>query len=293
LIMKLGKDCFPCIIGNLLKLLNFHHIPADEEENLLRYFLSYLANADYEVSPPVFGREMHRMIRERLHINDPYAKIKRHYNQLMLNNYVHFRNMIGKSGDPFHTALRLAIAGNVIDFGSQHQFDIKETLERIAITNPSIDDSEDLQNSLRTARTLLYIGDNCGEIVLDRLFLETITVPNKYFAVRGQPVLNDVTIEDAKLVGIDKIATIISTGDDSPGVVWEYTSSEFKDIFRKSDVIISKGQGNLEGLIDQPANIYFLLVIKCDFIGQRLGAQRGDFIVKKSKNRVLDQAFLN
>ena len=291
--MKLGKDCFPCIISNFLKLLSIHQIPAEKEENLLRHFLTYLASADYEVSPPVFGREMHRMIRKQLNNNDPYASIKKHYNQLMLNNYVHFKNMIEKAGNPYHMALRLAIAGNVIDFGSQQQFDIAETLERITLTNPSIDDSPDLWNSLRKEQTLLYIGDNCGEIVLDKLFLETITVPNKYFAVRGRPVLNDVTLEDAKMVGIDKIATIISTGDDSPGVVWEYTSNEFKDVFRKSDVIISKGQGNLEGLIDQPANIYFLLVIKCNFIAMRLGAQKGDFIIMKSEKSLLDQTFPN
>ena len=206
--MKLGKDCFPCIISNFLKLLSIHQIPAEKEENLLRHFLTYLASADYEVSPPVFGREMHRMIRKQLNNNDPYASIKKHYNQLMLNNYVHFKNMIEKAGNPYHMALRLAIAGNVIDFGSQQQFDIAETLERITFTNPSIDDSQDLWNSLRKAQTLLYIGDNCGEIVLDKLFLETIAVPNKYFAVRGQPVLNDITLEDAKFVGIDKIGQL-------------------------------------------------------------------------------------
>jgi len=134
---------------------------------------------------------------------------------------------------------------------------------------------------------LLYIGDNCGEIVLDKLFLEKINIPEKYFAVRNGPVINDVTIDDANKVGMDKIADVITTGDDAPGAVWESTSNEFKAIFEKADVIISKGQGNLEGLIDINKNIYFLLVTKCDLIANRLGTQKGEFVVKRALDGVL------
>jgi len=144
--------------------------------------------------------------------------------------------------------------------------------------------SQKLKEDLKSAKSLLYIGDNCGEIVLDKLFIKHIEVANIYFAVRSSPVINDITIDDALMVGMDKIAKIITTGDNAPGAVWESTSNEFKQVFNKADVIISKGQGNLEGLIDVPGNIYFLFVSKCDLIARRVGAKKGDFIVKQSSN---------
>jgi len=146
----------------------------------------------------------------------------------------------------------------------------------------AIDDSRFLRDDLEHAQTLLYVGDNCGEIVLDKLFLETIDISQKNFVVRESPVINDITLEDAKMTGIDKIATILTTGDDSPGAVWESASKDFRDHFNNADVIISKGQGNLEGLIDVPHDhVYFLLVTKCDLIGEKIGTRNGDFVVKR------------
>ena len=157
-----------------------------------------------------------------------------------------------------------------------------DTIDRVVHTDMAIDDSPRLRKELRDASTVLYVGDNCGEIVLDKLFIETIDHPNIYFAVRGKPVINDITVEDAEKVGMDRVAKIVTTGDDAPGAVWETASEDFKELFLSSDVVISKGQGNLEGLIDVRHNIYFLLVTKCDLIANRVGAKTGDFIVKRA-----------
>ena len=117
---------------------------------------------------------------------------------------------------------------------------------------------------------------------MDKLFLEFIGLPQKYFVVRESPVINDITLEDAKMTGMDKTATVITTGDDSPGAVWESASKDFKDHFKNADVVIAKGQGNLEGLIDvHHDHIYFMLVVKCDLIAKKIDAQREDFVVKK------------
>ncbi len=181
--------------------------------------------------------------------------------------------------------MRLAIAGNVIDFGSQHQFDVMETINRVMDTKLAIDHSRRLRVDLEKADSLVYIGDNCGEIVLDKIFLSLINVSHKYFVVRDSPIINDITYEDAILTGIDKIAKVITTGDNSPGAVWESTSEQFKNVFRNADVIISKGQGNLEGLLDVAhKSIYFLLVTKCDLIARRVGTKKEEFIVKKGKS---------
>jgi uncharacterized protein with ATP-grasp and redox domains len=200
----------------------------------------------------------------------------------MMDLYAKFEEMVKESKDPFNTAIRLAIAGNVIDFGSQHQLDIMESIERVIDATLAIDDSNQLRQDLEQADSLLYIGDNCGEIILDKLLLTTLNVPQKYFVVRDSPILNDATHEDAIFTGIDKVAAVLTTGDNSPGAVWEYTSEQFKSAFVNADVIISKGQGNLEGLLHVGhQSIYFLLVTKCDIVAEKLGVESGRFVIKK------------
>ena len=280
--MNIQLECIPCTINSYLRLVKTGVIPENQQEAILRRLLKGLAVIDYDKSPPVLGRRMHRLICELIEVPDPYHQIKEKYNQMMLDLYSKFEGLINGSEDSFDTAMRLAIAGNVIDFGCQHQFDVMETIDQVMGAKLSIDDSRHLRDDLKQADSLLYIGDNCGEIVLDKLFLNYMNVPRKFFAVRARPIINDVTFYDAKMTGMEKVAKVITTGDDTPGVVWESTSKEFKDIFRNSDVIISKGQGNLEGLLDVPhSHIYFLLVTKCDLIAERLGTEKEQFVVKK------------
>jgi len=268
-----------------LRLVKTGVIPEALQEPILRRLLRLLSMIEYNQSPPIIGRKMHRLIRELLKNTDPYRQIKEKYNRMMLELYSDFEKLIEESENPLDTAMRLAIAGNVIDFGSQYQLDVMDTINRVMGAKLAIDDSGHLRHDLNQANSLLYIGDNCGEIVLDKLFLETIDLPEMYFVVRDRPVINDVTFHDAEMTGMEKIAKVITTGDDAPGAVWESASKEFKDIFNNADVIISKGQGNLEGLIDIPHNnIFFLLVTKCDFIAERVGTRKGEFIVKRGLN---------
>jgi len=280
--MNVSLDCIPCIINSYLRLLKNGLLPEKAQEPTLRRLLEFLSKADYRQSPPALGRVLHRMIRQELNNPDPYFEIKQKYNRMMLDLYADFEKMVENARDPFDTAMRLAIAGNVIDFGPQHQVDVMGTINRVLQAQLAVDDSPQLRADLQRAKTVLYVWDNCGEIVLDRLFLTTIAHPNTYFAVRGGPVLNDATMEDAKMVGIDQLARVVTTGDDAPGAVWESTSEEFKKIFYQADVVISKGQGNLEGLIDVPHNVYFLLVTKCDLVAARIDTPTGEFVVKRS-----------
>ena len=279
--MKTSLECIPCIINSFMNLINSGLLSSKHKETAVRRLLSYLAVADFDKSPPELGREMHRMIRELLQNRDPYKDVKQKYNSMMMEMYFDLNYIISKSSNPFDMAMRFAIAGNVIDFGPQHRLDIMETIDRVSKSEIAIDHSRNLFEDLKKARTLLYVGDNCGEIVMDKLFLSRLNVPEIYYAVRGGPVINDATLEDAEHIGIDKLATIITTGDNSPGAVWETAGQEFKNLFNRSDVIISKGQGNLEGLLDVTRNIYFLLVTKCDRIAKILNTKRGEFVVGK------------
>ena len=281
--MKTHLECLPCTVNSYLRLADTGVVPTEKKEELMRQLLSFLSEADYNYSPPEMGAELHRMIRKSLQNPDPYLKIKKEYNQMMLDLYPSFTEMVEQSHTPFDTAMRLAIGGNVIDFGAKYQFDVMETIHSAMESELAIDDSASLQEALGNAQSLLYIGDNCGEIVLDKIFLEHLNVPEKIFVVRGAPIINDITLDDARMVGMDKVARVVSTGDDSPGAVWERSSEEFRRLFNEADVIISKGQGNLEGLIERKhKNLYYLLVTKCELIAERIGTQKGSFVVRKA-----------
>lgn len=276
-------ECIPCTVNSYLRLVDTDVIPMEKREELMRQVLHFLSEVDYQISPPAMGRELHRLIRASLGNDDPYLEVKEKYNRMMLDLYPSFQKMVEQSETPFETALRLAIGGNVIDFGAKYQFDVMDNIHSAMKHELALNDSAALKKALESARTLLYIGDNCGEIVLDKLFLEQLNVPEKTFVVRGGPVINDITIDDARLVGIDKVARVVTTGDDSPGAVWENTSEAFRKLFRESDVVISKGQGNLEGLLEvEHDNLYFLLVTKCELIADRIGTSTGGFVIRKA-----------
>ncbi|MBN2030213.1 DUF89 family protein [bacterium] len=277
--MNIHLDCIPCIIQNYIRLVKTGSISKTQSEPVLRSLLSFLSEVDYDQPPPLLSQNLHRILRKELKSSDPYRSIKEDSNRMMLQKYPLLKKTVEAASNPFDTAMRLAIAGNVIDFGSKHQLDIDKTIQQILTSELEIDHSTDLRKDIADAKTLLYIGDNAGEIVLDKLFLETLDHDDVYFTVRGHPVINDATHEDAVTAGVDRHAKIITTGDDAPGIVWETTSPEFKDIFSKADVIISKGQGNLEGLTDIPGNIYFLLVTKCNLVSNTIGVKEESFLV--------------
>jgi len=283
--MKTELRCIPCAVNSYLRLVEAGDIPESRQEENLRRLLELLSRVKYDQSPPVLGRMIHKLIRETLGNPDPYLQIKEKYNRLLLDLYASFEEMVKMAEDPIDTAIRLAIAGNVVDFGAHYQMDVMDTIKRVMKAELAIDDSTKFRKALRKAKKLVYIGDNCGEIVLDKLLLESINLPEMYYVVRDGPIINDATILDASTVGIDKVAKVITTGDDSPGAVWESVSEEFKDHFGNADVVISKGQGNLEGLMNvSHDNIYFLLTIKCELIGELIGARKGDFVFLKGKS---------
>ncbi len=238
-----------------------------------------------EFSVPAFSRELHSLLREYTRNPDPYKEVKRQSNDLALHMYPDLKKRVRESGNPFETALRLAIAGNIIDYGISDHFDIPGTLDKVLHSDFAINHSEELKQTLSKAGSVLYLGDNCGEIVFDKLFIETLKHPNLCFAVRGAPVINDVTQEDAHYTGMDEVARIISNGHDAPSTLLEHCSSEFLEVFNKTDVIISKGQGNLEGLLENTADkeVFFLLMVKCDVIADILGVSKGSFVVCNQK----------
>jgi uncharacterized protein with ATP-grasp and redox domains len=277
--LRVTYDCVPCAIGSLVTLFRKGVVPTEKQEPALRALLTYFSRFDFGQSPPQMGREMHRLIRDVLDDPDPYAEIKRRFNRRMLERYPDLKRQVEGAREPFSLALRLAIAGNIIDFGPNRPFDIDAALERARSLPLAVDRSGSLGSAIRRSKTLLYLGDNAGEIVMDRILLETIGHPNAYFGVRGSPVINDATVDDAEAVGIDRIARVISSGDDAPGTILEAVSPEFREVFDRADLVIAKGQGNFEGLSGIDKTIYYLLMAKCDHVAAHLGVRKGDLVV--------------
>jgi uncharacterized protein with ATP-grasp and redox domains len=280
----MNYECLICQVKSLQQRLEKYEIPEEKRDHVVSEMLKKIAFTDLGNSySPEITRNLLARLREYSTVEDPYLKEKQEGNNMMLERYDEFRERIRNSENPNDTALRLAIAGNIIDFGPTNHFDVEGTIEKVLNSQFAIDHSQQLKNEIKKAKTILYLGDNCGEIVLDKLFLETIAHPNVWFAVREIPVLNDATDKEAREVGIHHVANIISNGDDAPSTLLNRISPKFKEIYQKADLIISKGMGNYEGLMfETDPRLFFLLMVKCPVIGRKIGAEKGDFVVKRS-----------
>jgi len=282
----MNHQCLFCFARQFEKLLDENISGNEDKIRMAQEFFDMLANADTDKPTPYIARDFHAMIREYLNDEDPYKKQKEAGNKLALSLYPELKEKVEQSADPFNRALRYALAGNIMDYGPAGQFDVHSTLEKVEKGVFAIDHSRELQEQIKRADNILYIGDNAGEIVMDRLFLETIAHPRVNFAVRGLPVINDATEEDARQAGIDQVARIISNGYDAPSTVLEESSEEFMQAYLQADLIIAKGQGNFEGLMHQNDHrLWFLLMVKCQVIGDMLGVNKGNFVVSNGHNR--------
>lgn len=280
----MNYECLICQIKSLETRIEKYKIPVDKRNHIVGEIIKEIAAIDLEtaISPEVTRNILARLKNESI-IEDPYSTEKEKGNAEMMDRYEEFRSLILSSAKPFDTALRLAIAGNIIDFGPGHTFDVAATIDKVLCSDFAIDHSLKLFDEIKKAKTILYLADNCGEIVLDKLFLETIEKPHVWFAVRGKPVLNDATEKEACDVGIHHVAQIISNGDDSPSTLLHRVTTEFKEIYNKADLIISKGMGNYEGLMfENDPRLFHLLMIKCPVIGAKTGTEKGQFVVKRS-----------
>ncbi|MCI0512833.1 ARMT1-like domain-containing protein [candidate division KSB1 bacterium] len=280
--LALSLACIPCALESYLQLVQRNLVPAEKQTVIMRSLLHYFATTNYHQCPVQLGKTMHIIIREITQNPDPYQEIKFQSNQTLLARYPEFQKVVQGHADPLNTALRLAIAGNTLDLGVNHGLEFSTTLDRVLQTRLAIDDSQALAGDLKRAKSWLYLGDNAGEIVFDRLLLETIRHPRVYFGVRGAPIINDITLADAQQAGLHQLATVIPNGDNAPGTILADTSAAFQEIFNAVDLIIAKGQGNFESLYQLPYPVYFLLTVKCETVANILQVKKGDFVVLKN-----------
>jgi uncharacterized protein with ATP-grasp and redox domains len=252
---------------------------------IVKKTIKKLATLDFSLPPPLMAKEINSYAKEISGNDDPYRSVKDESTSVALKLYPFLKTEVEKSEKPFECAVRLAIAGNIIDFGANHHFKLESIHQVIseALLSPiDLSAVKKLEEAVSTSSRILYIADNAGEFVFDRLLLGKI--PGKItVAVRGFPILNDVTRREAAMSELDTKIKIIDTGDSVPGVFIETSSEEFKKNFFDADLIIAKGQGNYETLDETKQAIFFLLKAKCAVIAEKLGAEQGSLqIISKN-----------
>lgn len=286
--MRLQDRCLPCVVNQVIKVANITGINTKEE--LLREVFTYLSKMNFDETTPEIIGEIFEMIKRHTNNPDPYKETRNYYNTLFMELLPEFESKIEQDENSFMSAIRYAIVGNIIDFNPIHNTlleDIYDCFEKMEQFELAIDDSHALMKDISNAGTLLYLGDNCGEICMDKILLKKIKELNPnvklLFGVRGKPVVNDSISEDAYSVGIDEYAEVVDNGDGSLGTVLNRTSPAFKEVYKKADVVIAKGQANYECLSEENKNIYFLLMTKCDVIAKDIGVEEKKMICMKNK----------
>ena len=281
-LMKTYLDCIPCALKQALDASRMAGAGESLQKRILDEVCKLIPRFPLSATPPQMGVEIHRLIRKLTSNSDPYRKIKKDSQRMALDMYPYLKEEVKKAKDTLATALKIAAIGNVIDFAINDSAKIQKELEDISNHNFAIFEYDKFKESLAAAQTILYLADNAGETVFDRVLIEKIPTDKElYYAVRGAPIINDALEEDAKEAGIDKYANIISNGSDAPGTFLKSCSKEFGDIFLKADMIISKGQGNFESLYGEGYPVFFLFKIKCLPVARELNSNVENLILKR------------
>ncbi len=282
--MKIALGCIPCFLRQAFEAGALATDDQEIRERILREVLSRLTNQSLDKTPPSVGRDIHRSVKLLTGDIDPYLEIKRNSNRFAMRLMPALKELIRGSADPFETAVRLAIAGNTIDYGQGDRVGeekIKETVFECLDQPVSRDTINELKEEIGKASNILYLGDNAGEVFFDRLLIEELRGYPIKFVVRGAPIINDALKDDAKMVGLDKLVRVVDNGSDAPGTILEECSGEFKRQFREADLVIAKGQGNYETLSNEQKKTFFLLKVKCPVVSDHIGCQEGDMVIVK------------
>ncbi len=275
--MNTHLDCLPCFLRQSLEAARSVTSDIDVHERIMRDVLRMTADMNLDRPPPILAQVVHRRLRELMGGRDPYLAAKTRFNRLALAALTELRKTVRAACDPLRTAARLAVAANAIDMGVSSNLteaDVLSALRGLPKEEPHGDWSKFLAAAAQ-AKDILYLADNAGEIAVDRLAIEVLGPGRITLAVRGGPVLNDATMQDARQVGLHEIVPVIDNGSDAPGTLLDDCSPAFLQRFDRADLIISKGQGNFESLSGARDNIAFWFKVKCPVVAGPLGLPLG------------------
>ncbi|ABR31381.1 hypothetical protein SU69_07800 [Thermosipho melanesiensis] len=288
--MRATSKCLTCHVEQAQRIIDKFVTSEQEKWLILNEVLKELATVDFGVMPIDIAEILYKKLEILLKKEDLYKLEKEKSNKIALSLYNDFKLKVMDSSDPLYEAAKLAVAGNLIDFGALNNSpeEMFEKINELWAQPFSIDDFEYFKKDISNSNNLLYIVDNVGEAVFDMLFIETIKQHyndlNISVALKGYPIINDATVEDALFIGLDKFANLINTGLSTPGTNLEKANQVFRDAFFEYEIILAKGQGNFEGLSDiKKNNIYFALVAKCKVISDYIKVAQGSKIFMNSK----------
>ncbi|MBE9482282.1 MAG: DUF89 family protein [Chloroflexi bacterium] len=283
--LRIYLDCLPCLLRQALAAAR----AATEDENIHRKVIDSVAvmipQFPSGLRPPEIAQRGYKVIYQITGNSDPFHQVKIEANREVLALYPRLKEVVADSSDPLLMACKLAIAGNSIDLAPDFDYGGINNIIETALASPlAVNDYQEFRSSIGNSRHILYLGDNAGEIMFDRVLIEELRQVKELeidFVVRERPIINDATLEDAIAVGMDKVARIVSSGCDAPATILSQCSVEMLRLYHSADVIIAKGQGNYESLDEEPGNIFFLLRAKCPIVAKLLGVSVGDAVLKQ------------
>jgi len=275
-------DCYPCLLGQALEAARMAGADELEQRAILHRVLELLGDVPLSSKPPQINQPVHRIVREKTGNGDPYREVKAQSTReaLKLLPWMERTLADAEPDERLETAARFAIAGNIMDAIPGRQYDLQDEVRRALDEPLAINDVEALRNALGRADWVLYLADNAGETVCDRLLIRVIEAPVRY-AVKGRPVINDATMEDARAAGVDQEAELISSGSDAAGTLLETCSPAFRELYERAPVIIAKGQANYECLSEAGSRVFFLLQAKCPVLARDVGVPVGSTIIRQ------------
>jgi uncharacterized protein with ATP-grasp and redox domains len=283
--MNITQECVSCIINQSQRVADA--IEADEvlHKELVKHVSRQSVYFDFHLSPPEVAADVYEDMANIAQKEDLYDEVKRLSTKKARSFIPFLKKQLQNSKNRLLTATKIAVAGNVIDLAAAVEFDLQEELDKIFHTEFAHDDFSKLTQALESAKRVTILGDNVGEHIFDYLFIEVLQelYPEIDFSymVRGNPIINDVTMKEAREAGFDELCELIDSGVNTPGFTYSRANSYAKKVFDNADLVISKGMGNYECLSpSHRQNICFLLKVKCDVVANSIGAQVGDIICK-------------
>lgn len=288
--MRTYLDCIPCFYRQALDAARI--AGADEliQKKIIDELSQLIPKFSLETAPPEMGRAIYSLVGKISGVKDPFKEIKENSNKFALKLYPKLKQEINISEDRLLAAVKLSIIGNIIDYGAKNSLNVVEEIDHLFQGNFTINNENSsttfkynqFKEALNKVDTIIYLADNAGEVVFDRLLIEELVKElgkKVIYVVRGKPIINDALIEDAIFCGINKVAKITSSGSDAPGTIMKYCSPEFIELFQDAELIVSKGQGNYESLSEEDKSIFFLFKAKCPVIAEDVGCKVGEMIL--------------
>jgi len=284
--MKIEQECLDCIYNQSTRVSDFLKVTPTQANHISKIAKQHISKFDHNSTPPHNATSMYEDIANYLEVDDIYADMKQEASKKARSFISICKENIQSQEDRLQGAIKTAIAGNVIDLAAEVIFDLDEEIAKIFKTNFAIDDFGNLKEKLLKTKVLVYLADNAGEEIFDKICIETIkeiySDMEVYYFVRGKPIINDLTISHAKQSKLHEVATLIDSGVPTPGYAIDLADKEAHKLFKSADCIISKGMGNYECLGEEKnLPIYFLLKVKCQVVARAIGAALGDIVCKK------------